>query len=87
MGQATSRRMVDAATRKLRCMRQAYGYYRRRHGGWAGRRLAQGFGCGPARLLLGVLVPSFTTAGTINALVTNNLRPVFCDERLEVDQI
>lgn len=26
-----------------------------------------------------VLVPSFTFSGTINALVTNNLRPVFCD--------
>jgi dTDP-4-amino-4,6-dideoxygalactose transaminase len=26
-----------------------------------------------------VLVPSFTFAGTINALVTNNLKPVFCD--------
>lgn len=26
-----------------------------------------------------VLVPSFTFAGTINAVVTNNLRPVFCD--------
>jgi dTDP-4-amino-4,6-dideoxygalactose transaminase len=26
-----------------------------------------------------VLVPSFTFSGTINAIVTNNLRPVFCD--------
>lgn len=26
-----------------------------------------------------VLVPSFTFSGTIHALVTNNLRPVFCD--------
>lgn len=26
-----------------------------------------------------VLVPSFTFSGTINALVTNNLKPVFCD--------
>lgn len=26
-----------------------------------------------------VLVPSFTFSGTISALVTNNLRPVFCD--------
>jgi len=26
-----------------------------------------------------VLVPSFTFSGTINALVTNNLRPIFCD--------
>lgn len=26
-----------------------------------------------------VLVPSFTFAGTINAIVTNNLKPVFCD--------
>lgn len=26
-----------------------------------------------------VLVPSFTFSGTINALVTNNLHPVFCD--------
>jgi dTDP-4-amino-4,6-dideoxygalactose transaminase len=26
-----------------------------------------------------VLVPSFTFTGTINALVTNNLKPVFCD--------
>ena len=26
-----------------------------------------------------VLVPSFTFSGTINAIVTNNLKPVFCD--------
>src|SRR4051812_24194942 len=26
-----------------------------------------------------VLVPSFTFSGSINAIVTNNLRPVFCD--------
>lgn len=26
-----------------------------------------------------VIVPSFTFSGTINALVTNNLKPVFCD--------
>ncbi len=26
-----------------------------------------------------VLVPSFTFTGTINALVMNNLKPVFCD--------
>ena len=26
-----------------------------------------------------VLVPSFTFSGTINAFVTNNLKPVFCD--------
>ena len=26
-----------------------------------------------------VLVPSFTFSGTVNAIVTNNLRPVFCD--------
>jgi dTDP-4-amino-4,6-dideoxygalactose transaminase len=41
-----------------------------------------------------VLVPSFTFSGTINALVTNNLKPVFCDvdqtlvldlEKLRVD--
>jgi dTDP-4-amino-4,6-dideoxygalactose transaminase len=41
-----------------------------------------------------VLVPSFTFSGTINAIVTNNLRPVFCDvdaglvldlEKVEVD--
>jgi dTDP-4-amino-4,6-dideoxygalactose transaminase len=34
-----------------------------------------------------VLVPSFTFSGTINAIVTNNLRPVFCDvdQHLVVD--
>ncbi len=34
-----------------------------------------------------VLVPSFTFSGTINAIVTNNLKPVFCDvdEHLVVD--
>jgi dTDP-4-amino-4,6-dideoxygalactose transaminase len=34
-----------------------------------------------------VLVPSFTFSGTINAIVTNNLKPVFCevDERLVLD--
>ena len=35
----------------------------------------------------GVLVPSFTFSGTINAIVTNNLKPVFCDinETLTID--
>src|SRR5438876_1791255 len=34
-----------------------------------------------------VLVPSFTFSGTINAIVTNNLKPVFCDvdEHLVID--
>ena len=34
-----------------------------------------------------VLVPSFTFSGTINAIVTNNLKPVFCDvdEHLVLD--
>lgn len=34
-----------------------------------------------------VLVPSFTFSGTINAIVTNNLKPVFCDvdETLTLD--
>jgi dTDP-4-amino-4,6-dideoxy-D-glucose transaminase len=34
-----------------------------------------------------VLVPSFTFSGTINAIVTNNLKPVFCDvdNRLVLD--
>lgn len=34
-----------------------------------------------------VLVPSFTFAGTINAIVANNLKPVFCDidETLTID--
>src|SRR5690348_13114997 len=41
-----------------------------------------------------VLVPSFTFSGTINAIVTNNLKPVFCDvdaglvldlEKIDVD--
>jgi dTDP-4-amino-4,6-dideoxygalactose transaminase len=33
------------------------------------------------------LVPSFTFSGTINAIVTNNLKPVFCDvdDRLVLD--
>lgn len=35
-------------------------------------------GCGPHDSFE-VLVPSFTFSGTINALVTNNLKPVFCD--------
>ena len=35
-------------------------------------------GCGPHDSFE-VLVPSFTFSGTINAIVTNNLRPVFCD--------
>ena len=26
-----------------------------------------------------VLVPSFTFSGTINAIILNNLRPIFCD--------
>ncbi|MBW8780677.1 MAG: DegT/DnrJ/EryC1/StrS family aminotransferase [Verrucomicrobia bacterium] len=38
----------------------------------------QKLGCGPHDSFE-VLVPSFTFSGTINALVTNNLRPVFCD--------
>ncbi len=35
----------------------------------------------------GVLVPSFTFSGSINAMVTNNLKPVFCDvnETLTID--
>ena len=35
----------------------------------------------------GVLVPSFTFSGTINAIVTNNLKPLFCDvnETLTID--
>ena len=35
-------------------------------------------GCGPHDSFE-VLVPSFTFSGTINAIVTNNLKPVFCD--------
>lgn len=34
-----------------------------------------------------VLVPSFTFSGTINALVTNNLRFFLCNERLEIERI
>ena len=38
----------------------------------------QKMGCGPHDSFE-VLVPSFTFSGTINAIVTNNLKPVFCD--------
>lgn len=38
----------------------------------------QKLGCSPHDSFE-VLVPSFTFSGTINALVTNNLKPVFCD--------
>ncbi len=38
----------------------------------------QKLGCSPHDTFE-VLVPSFTFSGTINALVTNNLKPVFCD--------
>jgi len=38
----------------------------------------QKLGC-EAHQTFGVLVPSFTFSGTINAIVANNLLPVFCD--------